>query len=95
MKINTVVVHKVDSSDLNQFVCETYAIDYDFRADQESGNDSAHTFSVDGVVDEWEKDRVDELLNGGYPSFVSGALLNHMAAEGLIPTGDYVVEVCW
>lgn len=95
MRIETKTVHEVDAFEFERFVRATYGIEFSFQADQECGNDTQHTFNVAGEVDEWEQDEIDQLLNGGYPTYVTGALLNYMARSSLIPLGVYLIRLAY
>lgn len=63
--------------------------DYSFVDTEECGNDTSHTFDVNGEIDEWER---KELAKGKGSNY---AVLNHLCAAGVIPPGSYLIEVCW
>lgn len=91
------VVRIVSYRKLESFVRQIYKdLDYDFVTTEECGNDSCHCFEVDGRIDLWESCDIQAIREGeGVPMYSSGLLLNVLAADGYIPLGDYIVEVCW
>jgi hypothetical protein len=98
LKLTTVTVHEVGYTDLEVFVQAQYpgAREYSFVADQECGNDSDHTFSVEAApLDAYDRGRVDEFAAGKHRSYLTGAILNDLCHRGLIPAGTYLVKVCW
>lgn len=90
LKMSTKTVHDVEGWDFETFVASHGGTSYSFQADQEVGDDATVEFHVDGSVT-WQ-DGVDTTLAGGYDAFVTGDLLNHFAAQGLIPTGTYLIH---
>lgn len=99
MKIITKSIHSVKYGDFERLVKETYGVDYNFVADQECGNDSSHTFNgIDGKRDddmEWDVERWARFVGGKHPTCMARDILNDLAGQGLIPTGDYVIGVSW
>lgn len=90
LKLNTKTVHDVEGWDFEEFVAAHGGKQYSFQADQEIGDDATVEFHVTGEVDNQEG--VDKTLAGEHDWYVTGDLLNHFAAEGLIPTGDYMIH---
>lgn len=89
-------VMRVNSSDLEDFIKEVTERDFNFVADQEAGNDSQHEFDVDGDLDEYDLERVEEFVyDDEHHTFLTGALLNWCANEGHLEKGTYLVSVCW
>jgi hypothetical protein len=99
MKIRTKVIHEVEYNELERLVRETYKHDFSFVADQELSNDSSKTFNgIDGVRDDssdWDVNRWKKWVEDGCYSCMSRDILNDLAGRGLIPPGDYVIQVSW
>ena len=78
------------------------AMTYEVVSDQEWNNDENHTFSItEEEYTESDREEVQEFivadLSFSSPCvFVSpAALLSELAARGIIPWGNYLIEVCW
>lgn len=101
MKITTKTIHEVDYNDLDEaiseFLKEKGAAKTEFKivAYEELGNDSAQTFSIGGY--DWavpkEKEKA-EILKGKL-HYKTSSIMEWMCSEGKIPSGDYVIEICW
>ena len=86
----------VDYSDLEDFVKQVYkAEDYDFVATEECGNDSQHSFSIDGKISKSDQKDADQIRQGIINSYQNYLLLNTLCADGYIEPGEYLIEVCW
>lgn len=71
--------------------------EYEVVPDQEWNNDESHTFSIspDDYSDDDQKE-LQEFLRGEVEQWMSPAvLLGELAARGVIPWGEYLIEVCW
>lgn len=95
MNIRTELTHYVSDSELARFLQENYGIDYSVAGMEESGNDTALAYNVDGDVPSYDVDDIQKILAGEWISYRTGSLLNYLAKEGKIPTGAYVITVCW
>jgi hypothetical protein len=95
MKIRTETVHFVEYRDLEKAIKEHYGVDYEFVAAEECGNDSSHVFYVDGIIQDYDLEDLDTFLRGGWLNYRTGLILDKMHLDGHIPTGKYIVEVCW
>lgn len=85
-------VFEVEYHELEQLIHEKLGWeDYDFVAAEECDNDSSHSFSVNGDVDE---DEITSLEKGEY-LYHNQAILDYLCKLGHIEAGDYLVEVCW
>lgn len=84
---------------VENLIQEQYGIkDYSFLADQESSNDSTHTFDlrqVDAEPDEWDTEQIQQFKNGEHPSFVTHALLEDLVRREVLEPGLYHVSVSW
>lgn len=89
----------VDYYAVEKLIQEQYGIkDYSFLADQESSNDTTHTFdlrSVDAEPDEWDTEQIQEFKDGNHPSFVTRTLLEDLVRREILDPGLYHVGVSW
>ena len=96
LTIKTETIHKVDYHDIQQFIAATYGLT-EFCAIGESENDSVHEYNVtskDG--DEYDAKRLDEILADKYCThWELGIVLDDLCRKGLLPAGNYLVDVCW
>ena len=96
MKLTTKTVHKVDYHDFDKMVQQTYnRPDYECVAWEEWSNNESHEIPVDGYVAEYDRGELEEFKNGTGNYVSAYSLLDDMASQGLIPTGDYLIEVYW
>lgn len=101
MKINTKTVHKVDYNEFDRALSEflkskgAKSSDFEVVAHHELSNDSSQKFSVGQY--EWQKleDSDKEEILGGKLDFRGQDILNWMHEEGLVPAGEYIVDICW
>lgn len=98
LKVTTQVINLVDSSTLEAFVEESYKLtSYSFAAVEECGNDSDHAFHVDGNLDEDDDEEDIKLIREGkeVPTYRNALLLDILCHDGLIPPGNYLIQVSW
>lgn len=95
--IKTRTVHVIRAKDLEEFVRETFgADDWSFQADQEASNDSTHQFTVEEARSPSDYDLVKLekfVQNPASVQWITGALLQQFHYGGLIPSGEYLVEL--
>lgn len=96
LKAEKVTYYSVEYGDLEKLVQEVYPekySDYCFVSTQECGNDSSHTFNIDGklgeVWEKWDKKRFEE---GNAHNYL---ILNKLCADKYIKPGKYIIDVCW
>jgi hypothetical protein len=80
-------------NELDNLIHTYYGItedEYEFVADAEAHNDSAYTFNVVGILTEYEE---KDIKNNA--SITTAARLNDMCKAGIIPKGDYLIDVRW
>lgn len=93
LKVKEVKHFEVRWKDLNNFVKETYKVDYCFIEREECGNDSIHEFhDVDGIDFSREFISAKDMFNGLYTNF---DVLNLLCRDGHIEKGNYLIDVCW
>lgn len=99
LPITTKICHKIDSSVLAQWCGEQLGIrSLEFT---ESDNDTDHDFDTNTREDKWwnqaEIDKVVESAKerSSLAIWEVGLLLSYFADAGLIPEGNYIVNVSW
>lgn len=98
LRMKEVTHYVVDYGDLESFVEEVTGRTYEFVALQECGNDSDHEFSIGKrPVDDYDRAAIENWLSGddGALQYQPQLALEHLAEQGLIPRGDYLIQVCW
>lgn len=92
---------KMDYNDIDRiinlfFTGNEYPRDgYECVCYEEWSNYESHEISVDGEIDEYDQGYVNAAYSGKFKHYSTQALLNHMAKEGAIPTGDYLINIFW
>ena len=101
MEYTTTTIHKVNYNNFDKAICEFLkqkgAKDCEFEivAHHELGNDTDKAFLV-GKYD-WHKlveSDKEDILNGEL-HWKGETILNWMYEDGLIPAGEYLVEISW
>lgn len=69
--------------------------DYELPCMEERGNDEDWNFIIEGSVDEFDEDTIQEVFDGSWPNFCTTDLLEYLAYHGKIPCGEYVVSISW
>lgn len=84
--------YQMSCSDFEQLVNSYFGIeDFDFVRSRECTNDSVHTFIVKRADAE-----VYPLKNEWHYSHDAVyTALGHLCADGVIPEGAYLIDVCW
>lgn len=94
IKVEEATRFELDYNDFDRIVEEVYGHRYEFTAYNECNNDSYHPFQVSGKVDDYVTEEVQGFLSTG-KMCCSDCLMQDLAAKGVIPKGQYYVEVCW
>lgn len=95
LNITTKQTHYVDAFDLEAYIKELFGVEYPIPAAEETGNDVSLTYDIDGELPSYDVEDVEKILRGEWIPFRTRQLLNFMAKQGKIPTGSYVVGICW
>lgn len=94
MKKKTII--EIDYNELEQLVYDKLGFkQYDFVCAQECGNDSSHSFVVDGKISKWDKENLDKWAEGKDMAYGNQTVLNALCAKGFIEAGEYIVSVYW
>jgi hypothetical protein len=94
-KITEVTYYEMDWHTFEDLVKIVYGHEFEFVADRECGNDSEHTFSVNGNLDEYQVGYLNLFKETGEYSFMSGTLLNALVSLGILKPGMYLINVSW
>lgn len=94
-KVVTKTYHELCYFELERLVQLIYGQKWSFVADIECGNDSVHTFGVDGDNEEYDQKKLDIFKSGSHVGWIAGVLLNDLAAQGVIPKGEWMISVSW
>jgi hypothetical protein len=92
-KVKTTTYHELDDDSFERLVKLVYEKKYEFVADIECGNDSSHTFNVDGKA--YDTNGVEKFKTTGHYSYLAGDLLNDLAAQDILPKGEWIIGVSW
>lgn len=86
-----IIVH-CDYHEVELIIEKEYGFDeYSIPASEEVGNDITLEFTVDGELDEWEKDDIAKRKE----MYRTRIYLNDLARQGKIQKGDYCVRISW
>ena len=92
----TKTTHYVSYNDLEYFIKEVYGFTLDLCAAEEASNDSHLTYDIDGIVEEYDREDIEQLFNGEWVGFGTGRLaLTKLCVDGHIPAGNYCVDIFW
>lgn len=88
---------RVEYYDLEEFASKIYGLqEYNFAAVEECGNDSSHSFDVDGNLDDYDVEEAEKIKNEHtVDSYQNYILLNLLCKEGHIEPGNYLINVSW
>lgn len=95
LNMRTEVTHYVDYRELEEFIQDTYGFQYEVVAAEECGNDTSLAFTVGTNFDNNDALLFEEMRQGIWHPYRTHMLLTKLASEGKIPTGKYIVEICW
>lgn len=95
LNIQTKTTHYVGYRDLEDFITEHYGFIYEIVAAEECGNDESLSFYIGKNFDSDDAFIFAEMQQGIWHPHKTRMLLTKLAYDGLIPTGNYIVEVCW
>lgn len=84
-------VIEVDQYDVDALIQEHFGHEFSISADQELNRDGVKKFVIDGKVGEYERSKIERFKADGSGSWLAGALLNQLAADGLIENGTYLI----
>lgn len=89
----------VDYSDMDALLNKHFPnLEISFPADFEMSNDSHKLITVENEpFDEWDQAQYDKLIKGEECTTwaPSRLLMQNLCQQGILPAGEYLVEVCW
>lgn len=90
-------VFLADYGDVEQLIKEFYGFDeYSIPCQEVCANDVSLKYNLNGVISDWENEQLIKVLKTKMPSMFSTQLyLNNMVSVGILPKGEYVIEVSW
>lgn len=94
LKSKHVEYYEVDYDDLDKFINFHFFDNEDkfcFVADEEANNDSSYTYNVDGEVGGYGREKI----SNNETMYMTRTYLDEACRLGLIPPGNYLIEVCW
>jgi len=81
-----------DYGKVEKIIEKEYGFDeYSIPASEETGNDITLEFTVDGELDQWEQENVDNRKE----LYSTRCYLNDLARQGKIQKGEYLVRISW
>ena len=89
------VIVKVDGTDLENLIEETYGHPFEIVADQECGNHVLNTSVNQGEISSYHMKSFENWKETGKGNFVFHTILKDMCNRELIPEGEYNVDVTW
>jgi hypothetical protein len=94
MKIDQQMFYTLDYGQVNDLICEHFGGEFEYHADQETGN-HADTFHFGGKLTTWCEDDVLKYIQTGKYGYIFDALMNRLVLDGVIPAGHYVIYGRW
>lgn len=82
-------------SEVEKTVKEEYGIDFSVAEDMQAYNGSNIAITVTGKLDKWKKEDIEKVKKGHQGTYIIYALMDDMASRGIIPKGEYLIEVSW
>jgi len=96
MKYKKVTYFEVDFGEVEDAINKAFDLTdfYEFPDDMECNNDTKLSIDVDGNLSAYDEKNLTRFLNGE-GNFMARILMNDMCRRGLIPPGEYLVNVSW
>lgn len=91
------VVNYADYNELEKLLLENFpGIDPDLITREEWGNDEEHSFTVTGSLDAYDTELVAKYIAGEWTRWgTTQVLLDALCLRGIIPSGEYILDVSW
>jgi hypothetical protein len=83
--------------EFSEFVSKYYGHDFEFLADQEVCNDSAHSFTIleKKELDKNAIEKLNKLKNNGIYMSLSRIILQDLVNKDELPAGEFIISVSW
>lgn len=90
-------LYVVDYRELEEIILEVYGQELEIPCDLESSNDVARTFTINGnPLSSWDVESLEKWIeNPRSESYMFGSIMEDLGAKGVLPIGDYVMEISW
>lgn len=86
---------EIEYHELDDIINSIYP-DIDFECALDKMNDSCVSYSIDGILNEYDEQELLKLLEGEPQEYNSEQiLLNDMCRKGLIEKGNYLINISW
>lgn len=99
MKIRTKIVHEVDERDFNEAVSEFYdGIPYSACLAVEGDNGDSHSVTADGgELDGYDASKLKRWRETGREGYSPEprVVLPEMIRAGVVPAGQYLIDISW
>lgn len=95
--MRTVAMTKLSYRELEEILNQHFpGVDPDLVAREEWNNDEEHSFTVDTRLDEYDTKKLASYIAGEWTKWgTTGVLLNALCLKGVIPSGEYLIDVSW
>lgn len=90
-------VIQADYSDVEELLCKYFGLDeYSVPCAEETGNDTSLSYHLDGLLTEYDQKFIQDVLSTkDTRSYGTQTLLNYLAFIGLLPRGQFIINVSW
>lgn len=97
LKCKTETIVRVDSDELENFIQTVYGVSYDIVGNQEWGNDSQHTCTIQEkkTLDAHDLKKLNGFKEGKSISYCLLIILQDLVNQGLLQPAQYLISVCW
>lgn len=96
LPMETKLTHHVNSDDLDEAINQHFGTtNFEFVPSELSNSGASHTYEIEerDEVDVWGIKVIENFKSGQFIYYSTQILLTQMAIDGVIPYGDYVIEV--
>ena len=88
--------YEVEWTNLERFIEAVYGQKYDIVSDMEWSNDSEHSIKAEKrTFSQYEVDQLVAFRTTGKGGWILYILLDDLCNRGFIPSGEYLITVCW
>lgn len=84
-----------DYSDLEDLINKTYGGNCEIPDMEEAHNYSSKEIKVDGLISVYQTKNEAIIREGKYPSYSLSLIMNMLCKDGLIESGNYLINISW
>ncbi|MBD3004597.1 hypothetical protein [Streptomyces sp. 5-10] len=98
MKFITKTVREVEAHEVDFAVAGYFGVPYSVVVALGASNNTQHAVTVEAEeLDDWDQGKLEMWQNGGREghSPQPRVVLSVMARAGVIPAGEYLIDICW